>query len=281
MSRDLAGRTALVTGVTSGIGRATAQQLLAGGAAVVGCARDRERLHTVARDLPGLVPVVADVRDGDQREALVDAARRELTGSDILVNNAGVGHVGAVADMTREDVERVLETNAVAVVDLTRLVLPDMLRRRDGDMVMVSSSAIWATLPPLTVHAASKHAVDGFTTGLRREVRRHGVRVCSVNPGFVATEFLARADGGHPAEGDVPTSPGSAAEKVARRVVRELTSHRGRTVAVPRAMGLGRVLVLPGLSRVVDVGVGALAERLEGVGRTMVRTHATGRRRRR
>jgi NADP-dependent 3-hydroxy acid dehydrogenase YdfG len=202
MTRDLSHRTALVTGVTSGIGRATAEALLAQGVRVAGCARDAERLQLVARALPGLVPLPCDVQDAAARDRLVRDATAALGGRlDVLVNNAGVGPVGAVVEQSAEDVERTFATNATAVVDLTRLVLPDMVARGDGDVVVVSSSAIWATLPPLTVYAASKHAVDGFVTGLRREVRGKGVRVHSVNPGFVATEFLARAAGDHPAEG--------------------------------------------------------------------------------
>jgi NAD(P)-dependent dehydrogenase (short-subunit alcohol dehydrogenase family) len=273
MTRVLTGRTALVTGVTSGIGRATAARLLRAGARVVGCGRDGERLQVVAAELDGLVPVPADVRDPAQRADLVEVARARLGRIDVLVNNAGVGFAGAFEDMTLDDVQRTFETNAVAVVDLTRLVLPELLERGDGDVVMVSSSAIWATLPPLTVYAATKHAVDGFVTGLRREVGPRGVRVHSVNPGFVATEFLARARAAHPAEGEAPRSPGVSADRVARALQRELERGRGRTVAVPRVMGLGRLLALPGLSHATDAAVRVAAGPLQRTGRRMVDTH--------
>lgn len=278
MTRVLAGRTALVTGVTSGIGRATAEQLLTNGMTVVGCARDGDRLQAVARELDGLLPFPADVRDAAQRAALV-ATTVERTGRlDVLVNNAGVGYVGAVVDMTADDVERVYATNTTAVVDLTRLVLPHLLERGDGDVVLISSSAIWATMPPLTVYASSKHAVDGFASGLRREVSGQGVRVHSVNPGFVATEFLPRAVHEHPQEGQATTSPGASPQSVAAMVVRQLRGGSGRTTAVPRVMGLGRLLQLPGFSHAFDLAVRSNAGRLAGLGEHMVETHRVGQR---
>ena len=274
MSRALTGRTALVTGVTSGIGRATAERLLDAGMRVAGCARDAHRLEIVAKELEGLVAVPVDLRDAQQRADLVTQVLDRFGRIDALVNNAGVGYVGAVVDMTVDDVERIYATNTTAVVDLTRLVLPQMLERGDGDVVMVSSSAIWATLPPLTVYASSKHAVDGFTAGLRREVKDDGVRVHSVNPGFVATEFLARADREHPQEGEAPTSPGSSPQGVAKAIREQLESGAGRTRAVPRVMGLGRLLAVPGVSHVFDLAVRPVAGRLAGLGRYMADTHS-------
>ena len=273
MSRALPGRTALVTGVTSGIGRATAELLLDAGMRVAGCARDEHRLEIVAKELDGLVPIPADLRDAQQRADLVTQVLDRFGTLDVLVNNAGVGFVGSVVDMDADDVERIYETNTIAVVDLTRLVLPQMVARGDGDVVMVSSSAIWATLPPLTVYASSKHAVDGFVTGLRREVKDDGVRVHSVNPGFVATEFLARADHRHPSEGQAPTSPGSSPQGVATAIRQQLESGGGRTRAVPRIMGLGRLLEVPGISHVFDLAVRPVAGRMAGLGRHMADTY--------
>ena len=182
MTRALTGRVAVVTGVTAGIGRAVARDLLSAGAAVVGCARDGERLELVAAKLPGLVAVRCDVRESQERATLVQTALDRYGRVDVLVHNAGLGYVGAVADMTAEDVERIVGTNVTALIDLTRLVLPGMQRRGHGDVLVVSSVAAWVQLPPLTAYGASKCAVDGFVEGLRREVG-HGVRVHSVNPG--------------------------------------------------------------------------------------------------
>jgi short-subunit dehydrogenase len=263
MARTLAGRVAVVTGVTAGIGRCLARDLLAEGATVVGCARDAERLEVVAGKLPGLVPVPCDVRDRSQRAELVRAAERHGP-VDVLVNNAGVGFVGALTDMAADDAERILATNLTATIDLTRLVLPGMVRRGGGDVLMVSSAAVWLPLPPLTAYSASKRGVDGFVEALRREVGRHGVRVHAVNPGFVATEFHARALRLHPREDEpgLRPLPGIDPDRVARQVVRELRSGRGRTVAVPRVLGAARLLALPGLAHLTDLGVRAAAPAL-------------------
>ncbi|WP_308282724.1 SDR family NAD(P)-dependent oxidoreductase [Pseudonocardia nigra] len=211
-----------------------------------------------------------DVRRREERAALVLEATDCFGRIDVLVNNAGVGYLGAVVDMTAEDVERVVATNLTALIDLTRLVLPGMLQRHDGDVLMVSSAAAWVSLPPLTVYAASKRAVDGFVEGLRREVGPQGIRIHSVNPGPVATEFHARALRLRPREGEPGLRPGVGVgpERVARRAVRELRSGRGRTVAVPRALGPARLLGVPPVAHVADFGIRSVAGRLARLGRT-------------
>lgn len=276
--RSLTGRVVLLTGVTAGVGRATAARLTAAGAQVVGCARDESRLQVVAQRLPGLEVVPCDVRDEAQRAALVDAVLARHGRVDVLVNNAGVGYLGAVVDMNGPDVERLVSTNVTAYVDLTRRVLPGMLARGGGDVLMLSSVAAWVSTPPLTAYCATKRAVDGFVEGLRREVTPHGVRVHSVHPGFVATEFHARALRLHPREDDpqVQRSPGVPADWVARAVRQELESGRGRSVAVPRWAGVARLSSYPLVSPVVDLAVRRLAERLERAGRRLAESR-TGR----
>ena len=275
MTRALAGRVAVVTGVTAGIGRVVARDLLGAGTAVVGCARDGQRLDLVAAGLPGLVAVRCDLRESGERAALVQAALDRFGRVDVLVHNAGLGYVGAVADMAAEDVERIIGTNVTALIDLTRLVLPGMARRGDGDVLVVSSVAAWVRTPPLTAYAASKSAVDGFVEGLRREVPS-GIRVHSVNPGFVSTEFHARALGMRPREHDpgVRRTPGIPPAAVSGRVLRELRQGRGRTVAVPRVVGLARLVGLPGFSHALDLAVRSVpAARL---GRAFAKRRAPG-----
>jgi NADP-dependent 3-hydroxy acid dehydrogenase YdfG len=271
MNRSLHGRIVLVTGVTAGIGRATAQRLLAAGATVVGCARDGDRLQAVAQQLPGLEVHPADVRDDEQRAALVAAALARHGRIDVLVNNAGLGYVGAVVDMSAHDVERVVSTNLTGLVDLTRRVLPGMLGRGDGDVLMLSSSATWVSTPPLTAYAATKRGVDGFVEGLRREVTQHGIRVHSVNPLFVATEFHARAMGLHPQEDDpqIRRSPGIRADDVARLVRQELERGRGRTIAAPRWAGAARLASYPGVRPLVSLALRQLSGRLSAAGREL------------
>ncbi|GAB7192732.1 SDR family oxidoreductase [Kineococcus sp. NUM-3379] len=251
--RDLSGLVVLVTGASAGVGRATARRLAQAGAVVVGCARDPERLHAAAAEI-GMEAVPCDVRDAGARRALVEEVLARHGRVDVLVNNAGIGWEGLVEDMAADDVEHVVQTNVTAVLDLTRLVLPSMLERRDGDVVMISSAAAFVALPPLTVYSATKWAVQGFVQGVRREVRTRGVRVHSVNPGFVRTEWLSRSMGHRPTEDEpgLRPSPGVAPERVAEAVARTLRRPASRTVSVPRVMGLSRLASVQPLRSVVD-----------------------------
>jgi short-subunit dehydrogenase len=153
-----------------------------------------------------------------------------------------------------------------------------MLARGDGDVLFVSSVAAWFTSPPLTLYSATKRGVDGFVEGLRREVTPEGVRVHSVNPGPVATEFHARAVHLHPGEGDpgVKPAPGVSPDRVARQVRDELETGRGRTVCVPRVAGVSRLGGQPGVSQVVDLLVRRFARRLEALGPQLADDRAAG-----
>lgn len=269
------GRVVVVTGASSGIGRATAERFVRAGATVVGCSRDAQRLQAAGTDV-GMSVVRCDLTVAAEREALVTRVLAEHGRIDVLVNNAGLGWTGLVEDMGADDVERLYATNVVAPVDLTRLVLPGMLTRGDGDVVVVSSGAAFVSIPPLTVYCSTKYAVDGFVEGLRREVAGRGVRVHSVNPGPVRTEWLARSRGVQPAEGDGERrlSPGVPASWVAAAVERSVSRAWSRTASVPRVVGLGRLLAVQPLRSVVDVAVGAGAVRLAARGRALAQQKA-------
>lgn len=275
--RKVRGRVIVVTGASAGIGRATAERLARGGATVVGCARDEVRLRALADATPGVETQVCDVTDRAQRAALVEAVLNRHGRIDALVNNAGIGWEGLVEDMSADDVERLYATNVVALVDLTRRVLPGMLARGTGDVVMMSSGAAWVSLPPLTVYASTKYAVDGFVEGLRREVWHRGVLVHSVNPGPVRTEWLARSRGYQPAVGGPESvlSPGVPVEWVAAAVERSLRRPWARTASVPRVVGLARLLQLQPLRTLVDVSTGLNAARLAAFGRELAKDRST------
>ena len=270
------GRIVLVTGATSGIGRAVAARLAAAGARVVGCARDPDRLAEVAAAEPGWELRRADLTDADQRADMVDGVLADHGRIDVLVNNAGIGWQGLVEDMPADDVEQLYRTNVIAPVDLTRRVLPGMLARGDGHVVFTSSGAAFVALPPLTVYSSTKYAVDGFVEGLRREVWTRGVRVHSVNPGPVRTEWLARSRGVEPDEGEAPPSPGVPAEWVAAAVHRSVTRPWSRTASVPRVVGLGRLLAVQPLRTAVDVATGLTATRLARGGRDLAESRTPG-----
>jgi len=276
--RTVRGRVIVVTGASAGIGRATASRLSRAGATVVGAARDPVRLAALTAATPGVQTQVCDVTDPDHRAALVAGVLARHGRIDALVNNAGVGWEGLVEDMSADDVVRLYTTNVVALVDLTRRVLPGMLARGAGDLVMISSGAAWVAVPPLTVYSSTKYAVDGFVEGLRREVWSRGVKVHSVNPGPVRTEWLARSRGYSPAEGDPEEvlSPGVPAEWVAAAVERSLRRPWSRTVAVPRVVGLARLLQVQPLRTVIDLTAGQSAARLAAVGRRLAADRVPG-----
>jgi hypothetical protein len=177
----LQGKTAVVTGASSGIGAATVRALRAEGARVVGGARRRERIEAdVALEL--------DVTDPDSSARFVEAAVGELGGIDILVNGAGLA-LGRDPfwDSTEADEETILETNVAGLIRMTRLCLPHV--RDGGHIVNVGSIAGRQAYPNAALYVASKFAVRGFTYALREDLLGRPIRITTVDPGLVETEF--------------------------------------------------------------------------------------------
>jgi NAD(P)-dependent dehydrogenase (short-subunit alcohol dehydrogenase family) len=265
----LCDRVVLVTGGSAGIGRATLAALAEEGARVVTCARGGERLDEAARDLPGVSTMVADVADPADRAALVRRVLDEHGRLDAVVLNAGLGWAGLLEDMPGEAVEGIVAVNLTGAIELTRLALPHLLsaasERGRADVVAVSSVAAWSQVPPLTVYSATKAGVHGFVTGLRREVTARGVRVHTVNPFFVRTEWLARGHGHAPAsdaDAQGRLSRGIAPERVAGQIVRCLEADGSRTVSVPRWAGLARLGEVPPVAGRLDRLLSARAGRI-------------------
>lgn len=177
----LEGKTAIVTGASSGIGAAIARALRAEGVRVAGGARRVDRLETdVALEL--------DVTDAESCERFVAAAVEQLGGLDILVNNAGLA-LGRdpFADSTEADEEVVLETNVHGLIRMTRLCLPHL--RDGGHIVNMGSIAGMAAYPNGSLYVTSKFAVHGFTRALREDLLGRPIRVTNVAPGLVETDF--------------------------------------------------------------------------------------------
>jgi NAD(P)-dependent dehydrogenase (short-subunit alcohol dehydrogenase family) len=241
----------------------------------VTCARHGERLEEAVGGLSGVTGVVADVADAADRAALLARVLDEHGRLDAVVHNAGLGWAGLLEDMPGEAVEGIVALNLTGVIELTRLALPHLLdaarERGRADVVAVSSVAAWAQVPPLTVYSATKAGLHGFVKGLRREVTARGVRVHTVNPFFVRTEWLARGHG-HPPVSDADArgrlSRGIAPERVADRIAGCLTSPRSRTVAVPRWSGAARLGELPPVARTLDR---VLSARADGIRRLAAR----------
>ncbi|CCG02965.1 SDR family NAD(P)-dependent oxidoreductase [Blastococcus saxobsidens] len=269
---SLSDRVVLVTGGSAGIGRSTVTRLAADGARVVTCARHGDRLEEAFGGLPGVCTTVADVADAGDRAALLDRVLDEHGRLDAVVHNAGVGWAGLLEDMPGESVEGIVALNLTGVVELTRLALPHLLRsaadRGRADVVMVSSVAAWSQVPPLTVYSATKAGVQGFARGLRREVTTRGIRVHTVNPFFVETEWLARGHGHPPVSGEDARgrlSRGISPDRVADRIGGLLRSPRSRTVTVPRWAGLARLGEAPPVDRVLDRLLSGNADRIRRI----------------
>jgi NADP-dependent 3-hydroxy acid dehydrogenase YdfG len=192
-SRPLAGRVALVTGASSGIGEATALTLADAGAAVAIGARRRDRLDDLAARLRDkgarVLPLGLDVTDEQACADAVGRTRAELGGLDVLVNNAGVMLLGTIVGADPEDWRRMISTNVLGVMYMTAAAIDGMVEQGSGDIVNVSSVAGRVARKGSGVYNASKWAVNAFSEALRQEVTTRGVRISLVEPGAVDTEL--------------------------------------------------------------------------------------------
>jgi NAD(P)-dependent dehydrogenase (short-subunit alcohol dehydrogenase family) len=187
----LAGRVAIVTGASSGLGARFATVLAQAGAQVVACARRVGRIEELARTQPGIVPVRCHVSDAEDRAALVAAALGIDGHIDICVNNAGVASGDPEAQRDVATFASIMRVNVEAVFALTQAVAEHMLARGSGSVVNVSSMfGLVATTPvPDAPYAASKSAVNGLTRELANQWGSRGVRVNAIAPGWFATEM--------------------------------------------------------------------------------------------
>jgi 3-hydroxy acid dehydrogenase / malonic semialdehyde reductase len=238
----LEGKSAVVTGASSGIGSATAQALAREGARVVGGARRTDRIA------PPVTPLELDVTDVQSCERFVTEAAEELSGIDILVNAAGLALGRDPFDASSEEDERtVLETNVNGLIRMTRLCLPHL--RDGGHIVNLGSVAGRQAYPNGALYVTSKFAVRGFTYALREDLLGRPIRITTVDPGLVETDFsLVRFRGDEDAarkvyEGVEAMRPEDIAECVAFAVTRPAHVNVDEIVvkALAQASG-GRIL---------------------------------------
>jgi 3-oxoacyl-[acyl-carrier protein] reductase len=187
---DLTGRVVAVTGASAGIGRAAARALVAEGASVVVGARRRERLDELATELGDAVAVVEmDVRVPGDSDTLVDTALDRFGRLDALIANAGIGAYGGIMDLSDEQLAVMMDTNIAGTVWPIRAAVPHFLENGAGDVVIVASVAGLRGAGDEAVYAATKFAQVGLAGGLDRELRAQNIRVSTICPGGVATEF--------------------------------------------------------------------------------------------
>lgn len=190
-------KTALITGASSGFGRATARKFAAGGWTLVIAGRREERLQALRAELGECVhPLAFDIRDEAAMRAALNALPEQLRGIDLLVNNAGLALGTAPAqhaDLAQW--RQMIDTNVIALATLTHALLPALIERK-GAIVNVSSIAATYPYAGGNVYGATKAFVSQFSLGLRSDLHGTGVRVTSIEPGLAETEFtLVRTDG--------------------------------------------------------------------------------------
>ena len=184
-------KTAFVTGVTSGIGEVAVRVFAAAGWQVIGTGRRADRLGALAREIgrDRFHPVAFDIRDQAAREAAVGGLPEGFRDIDLLINNAGLGlGTSAAQDAKLEDWTAMIDTNVVAFVAMTRLLLPGLIARK-GAIINLSSVAATYPYSGGNVYGATKAFVRQFSLGLRSDLAGTGVRVTSIEPGMVETEF--------------------------------------------------------------------------------------------
>lgn len=204
--RDYQGKTAVVTGASSGIGVEFAKRLAERGANLVLVARRKERLQTVAKEIKAehkinIEIVVADLSEIGAAEKLFKSLQRKKIQVDVLINNAGFGTMGEFKNSSLEKFTEEIQLNISTLVQLSRLVLPGMVERKHGVLVNVASTAAYQPVPYMAVYAATKAFVLSFTEALWGELAGSGVSALALSPGGTKTEFFEVASEGKRTDG--------------------------------------------------------------------------------
>jgi len=252
MRLDLHGRRALVTGASGGLGPAIARALHARGAHVVLSARRVAALEALAAELGERAEVVpADLAAADDRARLCELAK----GVDVLVPNAALPASGPLDSFTPEEIDRALDVNLRAPIQLARAAVPEMVARGRGAIVFVNSLSGKVAAPGQSLYAATKSGLRGFARSLREDLHSSGVTVATIFPGFIR-------DAGMFADTGVRLPPGtgtSTSEDVAAAVVRAIATGKAEIDVAPLHMRLGARMheVAPSVAAAVTRRLGA------------------------
>jgi NADP-dependent 3-hydroxy acid dehydrogenase YdfG len=185
--------TALITGATSGIGKATAELFAKQGFNLILCGRREERLQELTNQLgrdTSILTLNFDVRNREDVFSAIDSLPKEFSEIDILVNNAGNAHgLDPIDKGSPDDWDAMLDINVKGLLYMSKAIIPKMVERKSGHIINIGSTAGKEVYPNGNVYCASKHAVDAINQGMRIDLNAYGIRVGAVNPGLVETEF--------------------------------------------------------------------------------------------
>lgn len=186
-------KTVLITGATSGIGKATAILFAVKGFHMILCGRRQERLDALKTELGKKTEVHTlnfDVRDREATFQAIGSLPDAFSEIDILINNAGNAHgLDPINEGSADDWDAMLDINVKGLLYVSKAVIPKMVERKSGHIINIGSTAGKEVYPKGNVYCASKHAVDALTIGMRMDLNPYGIRVGAVNPGAVETEF--------------------------------------------------------------------------------------------
>lgn len=230
MKRQIASSRCLITGASSGIGRALAKQLVLRGGDVIATTRRQDKLQSlqaeVANAEAGKCYIMAgDLTDRDFRQALVDSTHQRFGGLDLLISNAGAGAIGRFENADAERLAKILSLNVVAPIELIRGLLPTLSIGKQPAIVNIGSVLAHCSVPWKSEYCAAKSAMQGFSDSLRAELTQQGISVLVVNPSTTASEFFDQVlDSPDSAKGlkRAAMSP----ERVAEHIIRSIQKNR-------------------------------------------------------
>lgn len=186
-------KTALITGATSGIGRAIAYQFAKNGIHLVLCGRRQDRLDQIKKELEGQTNVLTlnfDVRNKTAVFNGIDSLPNDFKTIDILINNAGNAHgLDPIHLGNTDDWDAMIDINVKGLLYVSKAIMPQMVERQSGHIINIGSSAGRELYPKGNVYCASKFSVTAITEGMRIDLNPYGIKVCAINPGMVETEF--------------------------------------------------------------------------------------------
>ena len=263
---EIKGKRVLITGPSSGIGKALAFALAKKGAVLALAARRAKRLEHIAAEISAAFPQLpmplvfpCDVSIEENVSRLIESSIQQMGGIDILVNNAGIGVYGNTENTSISDFRTILDVNFFGTIYCILEVLPHMKKRGQGHIVNIASVAAKHGVPYLGAYGAGKAALSALSQSLRAELSRNGISVVVVYPGYTQTEFFAKEK--HVGGGRRPAGPYESSEKVAKVIIRGIEKNKHEIVLSREGKALSLVQGL--LPRIVDKAMARIAYRLK------------------